>query len=47
MLPPFVGSIGLLLIGSVVAFWMKPGEGLDDPAPIAKGPLVPATLPAP
>jgi MFS family permease len=25
---PFLGSIGLLLIGSVLAFLMKPGEGL-------------------
>jgi MFS family permease len=23
---PFLGSIGLLLVGSIVAFWMKPGE---------------------
>jgi MFS family permease len=28
---PFLGSIGLLLIGSLVAFWMKPDEGLDGP----------------
>jgi len=27
---PFLGSIGLLLIGSVLAFLMKPGEGLAD-----------------
>jgi cyanate permease len=26
---PFIGSIGLLLIGSIMAFWMKPNEGLD------------------
>ena len=25
------GSIGLLLIGSIMAFWMKPNEGLDGP----------------
>ena len=25
---PFLGSIGLLLAGSIVAFWMKPGEKL-------------------
>jgi sugar phosphate permease len=25
---PFLGSIGLLLFGSVLAFWMKPGKGL-------------------
>ena len=28
---PFLGSIGLLLIGSIMAFWMKPNEGLDGP----------------
>jgi sugar phosphate permease len=28
---PFLGSIGLLLIGSITAFWMKPNEGLDGP----------------
>ena len=27
---PFLGSIGLPLIGSVLAFSMKPGEGLAD-----------------
>jgi MFS family permease len=26
---PFIGSIALLLVGSVLAFWMKPDEGLD------------------
>jgi cyanate permease len=26
----FVGSIGLLLVGSILAFWMKPDEGLDE-----------------
>jgi sugar phosphate permease len=26
---PFVGSIGLLLLGSIMAFWMKPGEKLS------------------
>jgi MFS family permease len=26
---PFLGSIGLLLAGSIVAFWMKPGEKLS------------------
>jgi len=25
---PFLGSIGLLLFGAILAFWMKPGEGL-------------------
>jgi sugar phosphate permease len=36
---PFVGSIGLLLLGAVLAFWMKPEEGLAGaelaPAPDA------------
>jgi sugar phosphate permease len=27
---PFLGSIGLLLVGSILAFWMKAGEGLAD-----------------
>ena len=26
---PFLGSIGLLLLGSIMAFWMKPGEKLS------------------
>jgi MFS family permease len=37
---PFIGSIGLLLIGSITAFWMKPDEGLDGPlssVPVAAG----------
>jgi MFS family permease len=25
---PFLGSIGLLLFGAILAFWMKPDEGL-------------------
>lgn len=25
---PFLGSIGLLLFGAILAFWMKPEEGL-------------------
>ena len=29
----FVAGIGLLLFGSIMAFWMRPDEGLDDPAP--------------
>jgi cyanate permease len=28
---PFIGSIGLLFLGSIAAFWMKPGERLDMP----------------
>jgi sugar phosphate permease len=28
---PFLGSIGLLLLGSVLAFWMRPDQELDDP----------------
>jgi MFS family permease len=26
----FVGSIGLLLAGSILAFWMRPDEALDE-----------------
>ena len=33
---PFIGSIGLLLIGSMTAFWMKPDEGLDGPTSTAE-----------
>jgi sugar phosphate permease len=36
---PFLGSIGLLLFGSILAFWMKPEEALAgaelDAAPVA------------
>jgi cyanate permease len=28
---PFVGSIGLLLLGAFLAFAMKPNEELDEP----------------
>jgi sugar phosphate permease len=28
---PFLGSIVLLLLGSVLAFWMRPDQELDDP----------------
>jgi MFS family permease len=28
---PFIGSIGLLLLGSVLAFWMHPDRELDEP----------------
>ena len=28
---PFLGSIVLLFLGSIVAFWMKPGEKLVVP----------------
>jgi cyanate permease len=28
---PFIGSIVLLLFGSVMAFWMKPDQELGDP----------------
>ncbi len=31
---PFVGSIGLLLFGAVMAFWMKPSNQLPDPTPV-------------
>jgi sugar phosphate permease len=27
---PFIGSIGLLFVGSILAFWMKPDQGLGD-----------------
>jgi hypothetical protein len=26
---PFIGSIGLLLLGAILAFWMKPEESLS------------------
>ena len=26
---PFIGSIGLLLLGAILAFWMKPNQELD------------------
>ena len=29
---PFLGSIGLLLFGSILAFWIKPDEGLEGAA---------------
>lgn len=29
---PFIGSIGLLFVGSILAFWMKPEQGLGDVA---------------
>jgi ACS family glucarate transporter-like MFS transporter len=41
---PFVGSIALLLCGSVLAFWMKPEEGLAGAEAVAKAPI--ATAPA-
>jgi sugar phosphate permease len=41
---PFLGSIGLLLFGAILAFWMKPGEGLAGAglgdAPTVKGAAV-------
>jgi MFS family permease len=39
---PFLGSIGLLLIGSIMAFQMKPDESLD-PAPTSGRPLAVGT----
>ena len=30
---PFIGSIGLLLFGAIMAFWMKPSNQLPDPKP--------------
>jgi MFS family permease len=32
---PFLGSIGLLLFGAIMAFWMKPSNQLPTPAPQA------------
>jgi MFS family permease len=32
---PFIGSIGLLLLGSILAFWMKPDERLTVTSRIA------------
>jgi len=29
---PFIGSIGLLFIGSILAFWMKPDRELGEAA---------------
>jgi sugar phosphate permease len=38
---PFIGSIGLLLVGAMLAFWMKPNEDLDGLTPVVAGkPLV-------
>jgi sugar phosphate permease len=38
---PFIGSIGLLLVGSMLAFWMKPNEELDGSTHVVAGkPLV-------
>jgi len=33
---PFVGSIGLLLFGAIMAFWMKPSNQLPDPTPVSE-----------
>jgi MFS family permease len=37
---PFLGSILLLLLGSVLAFWMKPNEELEVAPPMAADPTV-------
>jgi cyanate permease len=34
---PFLGSIVLLLFGSIMAFWMKPDQELDGPVSTTKG----------
>jgi len=34
---PFIGSIGLLLAGAILAFWMRPDRELDEPAPDRAG----------
>ena len=36
---PFIGSIGLLFLGSIAAFWMKPGEKLRI-GPVSEEPTV-------
>ena len=42
----FVAGIALLLLGAVLAFWMKPDEELEDPADAeraaARAPFAPA-----
>ena len=40
---PFLGSIALLLVGSVLAFWMKPDQGLDGASPPGGKPVSEAT----
>jgi len=40
---PFIGSIGLLLLGSMLAFWMKPNEELDGSTHIVAGKPLAAT----
>ncbi len=30
---PFIGSIGFLLAGAILAFWMRPDRELDEPTP--------------
>ena len=42
----FVAGIALLLLGAVLAFWMKPDEELEDPADAERTPHV-ARVPAP
>jgi len=42
----FVAGIALLLLGAVLAFWMKPDEELEDPADAERTPHV-AHVPAP
>jgi MFS family permease len=38
---PFLGSIVLLFLGSIAAFWMKPGEKLVVPAAALQQVVVP------
>jgi MFS family permease len=38
---PFAGSIGLLLVGAILAFWMRPELTLEQ-----KSPEVPSAAPA-
>jgi cyanate permease len=35
---PFAGSIGLLLVGAVLAFWMKPEQSIEEVPPAASMP---------
>jgi MFS family permease len=41
---PFIGSALLLLFGAVLAFWMKPGQGLSLAAPAQAAPVKQAAV---
>jgi cyanate permease len=34
---PFIGSMGLLLLGAILAFWIKPDVGLRQTDPLGRG----------